>query len=69
MAEESVLITDELAQEEYSAVDEIMIPFKGRSGIKQYMRKKPHKWGFKLWGRAGACGTLLEFECAGVPVC
>ncbi|KAK3759993.1 hypothetical protein RRG08_048736 [Elysia crispata] len=56
-----------LPQEEYSAVDEIMIPFKGRSGIKQYMRNKPHKWGFKLWGRAGASGSLLE--CAGVPVC
>ncbi|KAK3697378.1 hypothetical protein RRG08_005769 [Elysia crispata] len=51
-----------LSHEEYSAVDEIMIPFKGRSGIKQYMRNKPHKWGFKLWGRAGASGTLLEFE-------
>ena len=51
-----------LPQEEFSAVDEIMIPFKGRSGIKQYMRNKPHKWGFKLWGRAGASGTLLEFE-------
>ena len=37
-----------LSHEEYSAVDEIMIPFKGRSGIKQYMRNKPHKWGFKL---------------------
>ena len=51
-----------LPQEEYSAVDEIMILFKGRSGIKQYVRNKPHKWGFKLWGRAGASGTLLEVE-------
>ena len=51
-----------LPQEEFSAVDEIMIPFKGRSGIKQYMRNKPHKWSFKLWGHSGASGTLLEFE-------
>ncbi|GFR61503.1 PiggyBac transposable element-derived protein 4 [Elysia marginata] len=26
------------------------------------MRNKPHKWGFKLWGRAGSSGILLEFE-------
>lgn len=51
-----------LPQEEHSAVDEVMIPFKGRSSCKQYMKNKPHKWGFKLWGRAGATGTLYEFE-------
>lgn len=51
-----------LPQEEMSAVDEIMVPFKGRSNIKVYMKNKPHKWGFKLWGRAGSSGTLFEFE-------
>ena len=51
-----------LPQEEFSAVDEIMIPFKGRSDIKQFMRNKPHKWGFKMWGRAGASGILYEFD-------
>lgn len=35
---------------ECQSVDEIIIPFKGRSGLKVYMPKKPHKWGFKLWG-------------------
>ena len=26
-----------------------MIPFTGRSSIKQYMKDKPNKWGFKMW--------------------
>lgn len=31
------------------SVDEAMIPFKGRSSMKQYMPKKPVKRGFKVW--------------------
>lgn len=31
------------------AVDESMIPFKGKCFIKQYMTKKPIKWGYKVW--------------------
>ncbi len=31
------------------AVDEAMIPFKGRSTMKQYQPKKPVKRGFKVW--------------------
>lgn len=30
-------------------VDESMIPFKGRYVLKQYMPKKPIKWGYKVW--------------------
>lgn len=30
-------------------VDESMIPFKGRNVLKQYMPKKPIKWGYKVW--------------------
>lgn len=30
-------------------VDESMIPFKGRYVLKQYMPKKPVKWGYKVW--------------------
>ncbi|KAL0151442.1 hypothetical protein M9458_053228 [Cirrhinus mrigala] len=40
----------QVVPEEHNSVDEMMIPFKGRfSNIKQYMRGKPHPWGFKLW--------------------
>jgi hypothetical protein len=31
------------------AVDEAMILFKGRSAMRQYMPKKPVKWGYKCW--------------------
>ena len=31
------------------SVDEAMIKFKGRHHAKQYMPKKPIKWGFKVW--------------------
>jgi hypothetical protein len=32
-----------VSQEEYQSVDEQMVPFKGRSKIKQYLKCKPHK--------------------------
>ena len=51
-----------IAPERHNCVDEIMIPFKARSNMKQYMQGKPHPWGFKLWGRAGASGILYDFE-------
>ena len=31
------------------AVDEAMVPYKGRSSLKQYMPKKPIKIGLKVW--------------------
>ena len=36
------------------SVDEAMIPFKGRSSMKQYMPMKPVKHGFKVWAMADA---------------
>ena len=34
------------------SIDEAMIPFKGRSSMKQYMPLKPVKRGFKMWAMA-----------------
>lgn len=48
--------------EENNSVDEIMIPFKGNSSLKQYIKSKPHKWGIKLFARAGISGIIYEFE-------
>ncbi|KAK1152066.1 piggyBac transposable element-derived protein 4-like [Acipenser oxyrinchus oxyrinchus] len=31
------------------AVDERMVRFKARSGMKQFMKENPTRWGFKLW--------------------
>ncbi|XP_075739139.1 LOW QUALITY PROTEIN: piggyBac transposable element-derived protein 3 [Rhipicephalus microplus] len=53
---------EHIEQEEYNAVDEMMVPFTGRSTLKQYMPNKPVPWGFKLWGRAGATGILYQFD-------
>ncbi|XP_047000210.1 piggyBac transposable element-derived protein 3-like isoform X1 [Schistocerca americana] len=51
-----------LPPEQYQAVDEQIIPFKGRSSLKQYVRNKPHKWGYKSFTRAGASGMMYDFE-------
>ncbi len=46
-----------------NAIDEGMIPFKGRSSMKQYMPKKPTKRGFKAWVRADSVkGYVCEAE-------
>lgn len=29
-------------------IDEMVVPFKGRSSQKQYLKSKPKKWGFKV---------------------
>ena len=36
------------------SIDEAMIPFKGRSSLKQYLPMKPVKRGIKVWVRADA---------------
>ena len=38
-----------------------MIPFKGRSPLKQYLRNKSHRWGFKVFARAGVSGMIYDF--------
>lgn len=45
------------------SVDESMIPFKGRSSIKQYMPMKPIKRGYKVWCLADSkTGFVLRFS-------
>ena len=39
-----------------------MVPFKGKSLLRQYMPKKPQKWEFKLRGRSGVSGFLYDFD-------
>lgn len=52
----------ETEPEEYNSVDELIIPFKGRSSLKQYVKNKPHKWGIKVFARAGTSGNVYDFE-------
>jgi hypothetical protein len=52
--------------EEYNSVDELIIPFKGWSSLKRYVRNKPHKWGIKVFARAGSRGIVYDFKvCVG----
>ena len=45
------------------SVDEAMIPFKGRSSLKQYLALKPIKRGINVWMRAGAVsGCISTFQ-------
>lgn len=48
--------------EQSFSIDEQMVPYKGRQTLKQYLPKKPHKWGFKLFVRAGVSGLCYDFE-------
>lgn len=50
-----------VAPEEAQSVDEQMAPFKGRSSLRQYIKNKPHKWGFKIFVRAGISGIVYQF--------
>jgi len=45
------------------AVDESMVPFKGRSSMKQYIPMKPFKRGYKVWCMAESkCGFVSHFD-------
>jgi len=46
---------------EKQSVDEQIIPFKGRNSLKQYIPKKPKKWGFKVIARCGVSGITYDF--------
>ena len=39
-----------------------MVPFKGKSGLKQYNPQKPKKWGYKLYVLSGIDGLIHNFE-------
>lgn len=55
--------TNECGPTESYSIDECMIPFKGRSSLKQYMPMKPTKRGFKVWARTHSTkGYLYQFE-------
>ena len=46
--------------QENNAIDEMMIPFKGKfSKIRQYIRGRPYPWGFKIWARAAGEDGIL----------
>ncbi|GFO20793.1 PiggyBac transposable element-derived protein 4 [Plakobranchus ocellatus] len=51
--EDLKLNLEKIPTQENQSVNEIMVAFKGRSKLKQFMRNKPHRWGIKIWARVG----------------
>lgn len=44
------------------SIDEGMTPFKGRTTIKQYMKAKPVKWGFRSWNLCDSSFYQVAFD-------
>lgn len=47
--------------EEKMSNDEQIIPFKGKNKLKQYIPKKPKKWGIKVLACCGFSGITYDF--------
>lgn len=58
----NVVIDKVYKSSSWYSIDESMIKFKGRCFLKQYMPKKPIKWGYKVWCLADAVtGYIIAF--------
>ena len=54
---------DMLQPEPHQSIDKHMCKFKGKSIMRQYIKNKPIKWGFKFWFRCRAKpDCLYEFD-------
>jgi len=52
-----------LSSTQFQSIDEHMIKFKGHNILRQYVKGKPIKWGFKMWCRCDSkSGYLFEFD-------
>ena len=52
-----------LQPETHQLIDEHMCKCEEKNIMRQYMKNKPKKWGFKFWFRCGAkTGYLYEFD-------
>ena len=47
---------------QFQSVDGQMIGFKGRHTLKQFIKNKPQRWGFKVFMRAGETGIMHDFK-------
>jgi hypothetical protein len=49
----------QIEPEEHNSVDEMMIALKSHTSMLQYVKSKPHRWGVKVFARAG---IVYDFE-------
>ena len=47
--------------EQTVSIDKSMVPYFSRHGCKQFMKKKPVKFGYKLWVAATPHGYAIQF--------
>lgn len=52
----------EIPKEQYLCVDEQIVPYKGKTSLKQYNPKKPKKWGYKIFVLCDSTGLVYDFE-------
>lgn len=52
----------QVTMKECLSIDEQICATKSRSMLKQYLPKKPHKWGFKFFVLCGISGFAYDFE-------
>ncbi|KAL3201041.1 hypothetical protein MRX96_012874 [Rhipicephalus microplus] len=52
----------EIPKSQKLCVDEQLVPFKGRSSLKQYLPNKPKKWGYKIFLLCDERGIMYNFE-------
>ena len=45
---------------EHLSIDEQIVPFKGRSSLKQYNPMKPKKWGYKIFVLSDSQGLVHD---------
>ena len=48
--------------EQHLSVDELMVPYFGKHGAKQYIHGKPIKFGYKLWVLEKPLGYCVQFR-------
>ncbi|XP_028448168.1 piggyBac transposable element-derived protein 2-like isoform X1 [Perca flavescens] len=51
-----------LPQDQMLSIDEQMVPFKGKSSLKQYIPNKPYKWGYKIFVLCDTTGLVHSFD-------
>ena len=52
-----------LSNDNEQSIDKHMVEFKGRSGMKQYIKSKPVKWVFKFWFRCSSkSGSMYQLN-------
>ena len=56
-------LAEVLPNDKEQCINEYIVRFKGRSGMKQYIESKPIKWDFKFWFRCSSkTGYLYQMD-------